>query len=274
MPNRNLYLICGGLLLLNFGLWSGKRVTRESKTAIIPIAEASFSGTLPEVVISAPKTKKKAATVKKENISWNLHIGKTTSVKKRKEIPITDIVKDPTVLNFIDKNQFLQRAFRVQKETGLMVSTIISQKGLESNWGKSSLTKKTKNLSNIKCTRKSCKKANIKLRKHGQTGSTTEHCIQLYDDKPSDRFVRLDYNYQGWQNYQTLLLKRYSKAGKMKTVKEQARELKRRGWATQRDYAELIASTAKKYNLEKLQWYIDHGYSLTTSNGKYVLLEQ
>lgn len=274
--HRNLYLILVCLGFLNYVLWFGKTETIEthSKINAIPIAEASFFGSLPEVVITAKKIERTKINAKPEKVSWNVHIGKTTTIKRRKSIAITDIIKDATVLNFIDKNQFLQRAHGVQKNTGLMVSTIISQKGLESNWGKSSLTKKTKNLSNIKCTRKACKKANIKLRKHGQTGSTTEHCIQLYDDKPSDRFVRLDYNYQGWAQYQNLLLRRYSRAGKGTTVKQQARELKRRGWATQKNYAELIASTAKKYNLEKLQWYIDNGYSITTTNGKFVLLDQ
>lgn len=198
----------------------------------------------------------------------------TVKKKNTKSIPITNVIKDPMVLDFICKNQFLQRSFEVQKKTGLLVSTIIAQKGIESNWGKSSLTKKTKNLSNIKCNRKECKKHNIKLKKRKQMGSVTNHCIQLWDDSPADRFVRLDTNWEGWKQYEQLLNKRYSGVRKSKTVLGQARELKKKGWATDKNYAKTLDNTAKKFNFNELQKYINQGYTITTTNGKYILLKQ
>lgn len=192
----------------------------------------------------------------------------------QKQIEISKIVKDPVVLNFICKNNFLQRAYDVYDETGVLVSTIVAQKGVESNWGRSGLTKYTKNLSNIKCTRKSCKRYNIKVRK-GQIGSSTDHCIQLYDDKPSDRFVKLNSNWEGWNTYKNLLKsKRFKSVGTRTTVIGQAQELKRKGWATQHDYASTVTNAATKYKLLELQNYIDKGYNITAGNGKYMLLKQ
>lgn len=192
-----------------------------------------------------------------------------------KVIAITEIISNNKVLDFICYNKVLERAYSVQKETGLSVATILAQKGLESNFSQSKFSSRTKNLSNIKCTSKECRKYNIKgLRKRGDVGSETKHCIQLYDDGPNDRYVKHEYYWQGWEQYKGLIKRVYGKAASKETVRAEAQALKARGFATDPNYANKIVSIATKNNLLKLQEYIDLGYTITTSGGKYVLLQQ
>lgn len=193
-----------------------------------------------------------------------------------KIIAITEIIKNKDVLGFLDKNEVLSRAVQIQNETGLSAATIIAQKGLESRWGKSKFCARTKNLSNVKCTKRDCKKSNIKgLTKRGQTGSETKHCIQLYDDGPNDRYVKLDYMWEGWSKYKkTINLPRYKKARIAKTIEEEPDALRRGGFATDKKYGEKILSSMRTNNLIELQKYIDAGYTITTQTGKYILLDQ
>ena len=198
--------------------------------------------------------------------------------KSSKKIAITEIVKNEKALEFICHNEVLTRAFYVQEKTGLSVATILAQKGLESNFSKSTFTARTKNLSNIKCIKKECRKANWKgskaPKKRGQTGSETSHCIQLWDDGPNDRYVKHDTFWEGWEQYAGLINKTYSKAASKKTVREEAIALKKRGFATDKNYANKIVGIAKKCNFIELQKYINEGYTITTESGKYVLLQQ
>ena len=198
--------------------------------------------------------------------------------KSSKKIAITEIVKNEKALEFICHNEVLTRAFYVQEKTGLSVATILAQKGLESNFNKSTFTARTKNLSNIKCIKKECRKANWKgskaPKKRGQTGSETSHCIQLWDDGPNDRYVKHDTFWEGWEQYAGLINKTYSKAASKKTVREEAIALKKRGFATDKNYANKIVGIAKKCNFIELQKYINEGYTITTESGKYVLLQQ
>lgn len=198
--------------------------------------------------------------------------------KSSKKIAITEIVKNEKALEFICHNEVLTRAFYVQEKTGLSVATILAQKGLESNFSKSTFTARTKNLSNIKCIKKECRKSNWKgakaPKKRGQTGSETSHCIQLWDDGPNDRYVKHDTFWEGWEQYAGLINKTYSKAASKKTVREEAIALKKRGFATDKNYANKIVGIAKKCNFIELQKYINEGYTITTESGKYVLLQQ
>ena len=208
------------------------------------------------------------------NIPISIFKFKSTS----KKIAITEIVKNEKALEFICHNEVLTRAFYVQEKTGLSVATILAQKGLESNFSKSTFTARTKNLSNIKCIKKECRKANWKgakaPKKRGQTGSETSHCIQLWDDGPNDRYVKHDTFWEGWEQYAGLINKTYSKAASKGTVREEAKALKARGFATDKNYANKIVGIAKKCNFIELQKYINEGYTITTESGKYILLNQ
>lgn len=195
-------------------------------------------------------------------------------LKSEKRIAITEIIKDEDVLDFLCHNEVLARAFDVQKKTGLSTVAILTQKGLESRWGQSSLCLITKNLGNIKCFNKSCKKHNIKLSKKGQKGNISSHCVQLWDDSPKDRYVKYNTFAEGWIAYCKLIEKRYSKAANKKTLSEEFRGLQNAGYATDKSYAVKLCKVAKDKNLIELQKYIDEGYTITTYSGEYELLKQ
>jgi flagellum-specific peptidoglycan hydrolase FlgJ len=196
----------------------------------------------------------------------------TNMFKSQKTIPITDIIKDPKVLNFLTHNNVLQRAYKVSQETGLSMAAILGQKGCESAWGESSLCELTKNLGNIKCTVKAHRKFNLKGIKHKCKGSRIDHCIQLYDDSPNDRFVAYKTYQEGWDAYCSLIEKRYSKAAKKNTVESELATIKKLGYATDPKYAEKIITLINQKHLKQLELYIRQGYTITTQTGKYKLL--
>ena len=193
---------------------------------------------------------------------------------KHKTIAITEIVKDKRMLAFICHNQVLSRAFWVERKTGLSTAAVIGQKYSESGGGTSKFCAQTKCLSNIKCTRKECKLHNVKGLRKGQVGTKTAHCIQLYDDRPYDRFVRFDALYKGWEEYAALINKRYSKAASRTDVLSEVKGLKAGGFATNPRYVSLVYGKIQHTGLLKLQTYVDKGYTITTSDGRYVLLQQ
>ena len=103
----------------------------------------------------------------------------------------------------------------------------------------------------------------------------TAHCVQLYDDRPSDRFLRFPKLYQGWERYVTLINKSYKKAAKATTVLGEVKGLKAGGFATSPSYVKTVyQNTIVRTNLLELQKAIDKGYTITTGNGRYVLLQQ
>lgn len=200
----------------------------------------------------------------------------TPQVKKNigKSIAINEIITDPKVLEFLTHNEVLQRVYKISKTTGLKPSVLIAQKGLESAWGQSTFTKTTKCLGNIKCTNSDCKKFNKKGLRHKQMGSITSHCVQLYDDSPSDRFVRFATYQEGWNHYEQLIEKRYMSAGKKTTASGQIQRIKSLGYATDTRYPAKVISIINKNKLNKLDEYILKGYTITSMTGKYTYLKQ
>lgn len=195
------------------------------------------------------------------------------SVLTNKKItPITSIIQDQRVLDFITHNEVLKRAYQIHKITGIKMSVLIAQKGLESDWGTSKLTNITKCLGNIKCTNKECRKYNVKGLKHKQIGHIGKHCVQLYDDNPNDRFVRFSTYQEGWNHYLQLIEKRYSKAGKKSTSGAQIQTIKDLGYATDRKYPAKVISIIKNYNLDKLDQLVEKKIPIGTQTGQYVLL--
>lgn len=193
---------------------------------------------------------------------------------KNKTIAINQIIANENVLEFLTHNEVLQRVVRISEVTGLKPSVIIAQKGLESNWGKSYFTQTTKCLGNIKCNNKACKKFNKKGLRHKQIGHIGQHCVQLYDDNPSDRFVRFKTYQEGWNHYQQLIEKRYMSAGTKKTANAQISKIRALGYATDKKYASKVSGIISKNKLNKLDEYILKGYTITSMTGKYVYLNQ
>jgi uncharacterized FlgJ-related protein len=193
-------------------------------------------------------------------------------LSNEKKIFIKDIIKNPEVLNYLSNNDVLQYAYDIQKSTGVLVGTVIGQKGFESNWGRSTLCRETRNFSNIKCSLKSCKKYNKKRLKKRHRGTETPHCIQFYDDHPSDRFLKLKTDQDGWNAYKNLLLNsRYKMVRDAETMDRQAVALKLCGWATDRRYSQKIITIYDLNNLRTLQKYIDDGYIILDQKGHILL---
>ena len=194
--------------------------------------------------------------------------------KSDKMISISDIIKDPKCLNYVCHNEIIKRAINVQKETGLSAVTVIGQKGVESAWGTSSLTKSTKNEGNIKC---GCN-WNGKLRLAHYNG---EFCVRAWDkkEKTNHYYVKTKTTWESWSIYKKLIRKRYMRAARKTCYKQELDMLQNLGYATIHDkngnkiYSDIISAVIVKYGLDKLQAYLDSGYTITTSNGKYILYE-
>ena len=180
---------------------------------------------------------------------------------EQKMIPITEIISDEKVLNFICTNRVLERAYKVQQETGLKVATIIGQKGVESAWNNSSLCKKTKNYGNIKC-----------FKKHNHVNAG---CVRAYDKKEgsNDWYVKANTNWEGWAIYKELIDRKFTKAANQDDVYNQIVWLKKKRYASDPNYVSIIWNTIRKYNLLKLQEYIEDGYTITSETGKYIFLK-
>lgn len=209
-------------------------------------------------VLAKPNTTPKLLTV--NNIKESIK-------KSKKTVPITNYIKDKNYLEFICHNEVLKRAIEVQKETGILATVAIVQKGLESRWGNSGLTKTTKTLGNIKCRIKEHRKHNYSSIKKGHIGHIGTHCTQLYDDHPWDRFVNSSTYEEGWNKYKSLIKSRYSSAAKSRIPESQVSRIKELGYATDDKYVKKIMSVYNKEDFAGLQKAIDEGYTITSQTG-------
>ena len=197
----------------------------------------------------------------------------TEEVIDSKTISITKIISNKDLLNFLTKGELLSRAYNVSKNTGLDITTILGMKSLESRTGQSSLCAITKNLGNVKCFNQKCKRGNVKGLKKGQKGNVGTHCVQFYDDYPSDRFVRYNTWGEGWKAWENLMIKRYAKAGTKDGSKSQLQTIKALGYATDPSYVKNVQKFITKTGLDKLKQKIDEGYTITSETGKYIFLK-
>lgn len=198
----------------------------------------------------------------------------TTETKiDSKMIAITEIISNKDLLNFLTQGELLNRAYNVSKNTGLDITTILGMKSLESRTGKSSLCAITKNLGNVKCFNQKCKKNNWKKLGHHKQGHVGSHCVQFYDDKPSDRFVRYNTWGEGWKAWEHLMLRKYSKASSKDGSKGQLQTIKALGYATDPSYVTNVQSFITRTGLNKLKEKIDEGYTITSESGKYIFLK-
>ena len=187
-------------------------------------------------------------------------------VRVNKKIAITEIVKDPKILDYICHNEVLKRAIQASDETGLSIALVIAQKGVESNWGQSSLTKKTNNEGNIKCK---CS-FNKKLRKKHEK---MDVCKRGYDkiEKSNHWYVKLKTKWEGMAFYKNLINRSYKKVRNMDSYEDQIRYMKKKGYATMDGYDKIIIKVIKNNKLDELEKYVNMGYIITTTNGAYNL---
>jgi LysM repeat protein len=144
-------------------------------------------------------------------------------------------------------NSYRDLAVAEMKRTGIPASITLAQGIIESDYGHSPLAREANNHFGIKCH-------------NGWTGPTIRHndnkrneCFRKYR-KPEESFYdHSDFLKSGSRYY---FLFSYSSAD----YKAWAHGLKKAGYATNPDYANMLIRTIEKNNL----WYFDRGYSSTS----------
>lgn len=132
-------------------------------------------------------------------------------------------------------------ARKVHAQTGLPVSTIIAQCVIESRYGVSGLSLNHLNFFGYKCQERNCGKG--------------KHCVNMADDTPHDRFRSFKTAGEAFQAYADLLKNpRYKAACNQSgrfAGKRAAIALKRAGYATARNYADILIGVIEKYDLDQ-----------------------
>lgn len=141
-------------------------------------------------------------------------------------------------------------AVDVYEEYGIYPSVVISRAAIESDWGKSGLSKEGFNLFGIKADKSW----------DGKTISMTTK--EGYDDTEEAAFRKYRSFKESIYDYGKFLKenKRYEKAGlfKAKNAKEQAQILENAGYATKENskgelvYADVLINVIDNYELEKI----------------------
>lgn len=138
----------------------------------------------------------------------------------------------------------------IYEEYGIYPSVTISRAAIESNWGKSELSKESFNLFGIKAD-KSWKGRTISMTTKERYDDTEEAAFRKYRS-----YKESIYDYGKFLNEN----KRYEKAGlfKAKSGKEQAQILEDAGYATKENskgelvYADVLIDLMNRYELEKV----------------------
>lgn len=174
---------------------------------------------------------------------------KTLSDKQIKRIEksgakVRQIKRNDTAptLQFTNPKQFLAKAVpiarKVSRETGVPTSIILAQSMVESGAGSSFLAVNANNFFGHKCFSKSCRKG---------------HCINRTDDTHKDFFVKYASMEASFRAHAQKI-----SSGRYKSLMQYgnnyvrwASGLKKKGYATDRNYSVALVSTIKKYGLDR-----------------------
>lgn len=221
-----------------------KPLLEQADTIAVAVAEAKTVGEAEFPVISPPKPEvsklrapieRKTVAKPKKNIEYQIAGGRLYYDKG--PFRSGQYLGNPS--SFI--SAILPYARKVHSQTGLPVSTIIAQCAVESRYGVSGLSLKHLNFFGYKCQERKCKKEN--------------HCVNMADDTPHDRFRHFNTAAEAFQAYANLLKSpRYksacSQTGKF-AGKRAAVALKKAGYATAKDYASTLIGLIEKYDLDQ-----------------------
>jgi hypothetical protein len=126
-----------------------------------------------------------------------------------------------------------------REKFGIPASVKMAQAILESNAGKSKLSRENRNHFGIKCFSRSCKKG---------------HCSNFGDDSHKDFFRKYETNWESWRAHSLLIT-----TGKYRSLlkhgddyEKWARGLKKLGYATAGNYDDSLITTIEKYKLQLL----------------------
>lgn len=133
-------------------------------------------------------------------------------------------------------------AVRIARKNNILPSVMLAQSILESNWGRSELSKEYNNYFGIKAVKKD----------KGVVFETEEY-VDGESGRYMENFKKYSSKRESFEHYAKLLstAKRYEKVKTAKNYKEAAQYIKEGGYATDPSYADKIISVVEKYELDK-----------------------
>lgn len=134
-------------------------------------------------------------------------------------------------------------ATKTAKRNGLFPSVMLAQSVLESNWGRSELSKKYNNYFGIK-----------EIKKGEGVVYETEEYVDGESGRYLESFKKYSSKQESFEHYAKLLTKadRYKEVKKATNYIEAAHAIMKAGYATDPKYANKIISVIEKYNLQEL----------------------
>lgn len=133
-------------------------------------------------------------------------------------------------------------AVRIARKNNILPSVMLAQSILESNWGRSELSREYNNYFGIKAVKK----------EQGIVFETEEY-VDGESGRYMENFKKYSSKRESFEHYAKLLstAKRYEKVKTAKNYKEAAKYIKEGGYATDPSYADKIISVVEKYGLNK-----------------------
>ena len=133
-------------------------------------------------------------------------------------------------------------AVRIARKNNILPSVMLAQSILESNWGRSELSREYNNYFGIKAVKKD----------QGIVFETEEY-VDGESGRYMENFKKYSSKRESFEHYAKLLstAKRYEKVKTAKNYKEAAKYIKEGGYATDPSYADKIISVVEKYELDK-----------------------
>lgn len=133
-------------------------------------------------------------------------------------------------------------AVRIARKNNILPSVMLAQSILESNWGRSELSREYNNYFGIK-----------EVKKDQGIVFETEEYVDGESGRYMENFKKYSSKRESFEHYAKLLstAKRYEKVKTAKNYKEAAKYIKEGGYATDPSYADKIISVVEKYGLNK-----------------------
>lgn len=183
-------------------------------------------------------------------------------------IKLSSLIKDPRALNYLAREERIKRAVSTAKMVGCQPSVLLAQDALESNFGKSFLTERTRNSGNIKCR---CNWDKSLRAEHQKLGL----CVQAYDkiEKSNDYYVVFSSKWTSWKRKGEILSNyRVVKEARNKNLSpyQWAEVFDASRYATDTVYAESLKKIIRTNQLIKLDSAIINNVKLISDNGQYV----
>lgn len=133
-------------------------------------------------------------------------------------------------------------AVRIARKNNILPSVMLAQSILESNWGRSELSREYNNYFGIKAVKND----------QGIVFETEEY-VDGESGRYMENFKKYSLKRESFEHYAKLLstAKRYEKVKTAKNYKEAAKYIKEGGYATDPSYDDKIISVVEKYELDK-----------------------